>query len=78
METECRLVVTRVWSMGGKGGMLVKVYKLPVTRLKTSGDIMYNVVIRASNTVYWQVVMRVDLKYSHYKKRNNYVMGWWH
>ena len=38
--------------MGGKGGMLVKVYKLPVTRLKTSGYIMYNVVIRASNTGY--------------------------
>ena len=52
--------------MGGNGGMLVKVYKLPVTRLTTSGAIMYKVVIIASNTVYWKISMRVDLKYSHY------------
>ena len=64
--------------MGGNGGMLVKVYKLPVTRLTTSGAIMYKVVIIASNTVYWKISIRVDLKYSHHKKRNNYVMGCWH
>ena len=72
------MVVIRVWNMGGNGGMLVKVYKLPVTRLTTSGAIMYKVVIIASNTVYWKISMRVDLKYSHHthKKRiNNDVTG---
>ena len=68
------MVVIRVWNMGGNGGMLVKVYKLPVTRLTTSGAIMYKVVIIASNTVYWKISMRVDLKYSHHCHQKMIVM----
>ena len=63
--------------MGGKGGMLVKVYKLPVTRLTTSGAIMYKVVIIASNTVYWKISMRVDHESFYNKKKFcNCVKGW--
>ena len=40
------------WAGGwGNGEIFVKEYKLPVTRLTKSGDLMYSMVIIVNNTV---------------------------
>ena len=51
--------------------MLVKGYKLPVTRWVSSGDLMYSMVTTVNNTdciIYLKVAKRVDLKCSHHLK----------
>lgn len=49
--------------------MLVKEHKLLAIRLISSGDLMYSIVIIASNNVlYAWKSLRGDFKYSHYTK----------
>jgi len=44
------MVVTRGWELGEMGEMLVKGYKLPVTRWVSSGDLMYSMLTIVNNT----------------------------
>lgn len=53
------------WWRNGK--MLVKRYKLPVTRWVNSHDLMYSMVIMVNNTVlYTQNLLKINLKHSYY------------
>lgn len=61
------------WSTGpgleGKGEMLIKEYKLSVTRWVSSENLMYNIVIVVDDILFytWKL-LRVDFKYSCHKK----------
>ena len=62
---------------GGSGEMSDKGYKLSFIGWINSGNLIYNIVTMANNIIYLKVTEKVNLTYSHCRKRNsNYVTGW--
>ena len=69
-------MVARGWGSGGNREILVQVYKFPVTRWISSGDLYNMVTIVLMLHLLLKFVNRIDLKCSHHTYNNDNYVRW--
>lgn len=69
IETENRMLVTRIGEMEGNGEMLVKGTKLPYIGRVSSRDLTYSLTTILNNTVFWQFSKKINFRYSYHTKK---------
>ena len=73
-------VITRGWGTEEKGReILIRGQKLSVVRWVSSRDITYSMVTTINNNILYtgNLLRPIDVKCSHYRKKNGNYMRWW-